>query len=82
MTTIRRADITSELPAILDRVARGETVFITDFGKPFAKRVPEASPEIQDPAAVGRAMLAHRVKFGPTLGDDLTIRQLIEEGRR
>jgi len=82
MITIGRTDMPSQLPAILDRVALGETVLITDFGMPFAKLVPETSQEVRDSAAVGRAMLAHRDKFGPTLGEDLTIRQLIEEGRR
>ena len=82
MTTIPRTDMTSELPAILDRVARGETILITESGKPFARLVPEGTPAPKDPAAVGRAMLEYRDKFGPTLGDDLTIRQLIEEGRR
>lgn len=82
MTTIGRAEMTAELPAILDRVAGGETILITESGKPFAKLTPAQAGKSTDLAAAGRAILEYRDKYGPTLGSDLTIRQLIDEGRR
>jgi prevent-host-death family protein len=70
------------LPALLERVAKGERITITRHGKPVAQLVPVESEAKPDVRAVLEAMRALRDQNGPVLGDDLTIRDLIEEGRR
>src|SRR3954466_4347534 len=73
----------THLPQLLDRVEGGETITITRHGKPVAKLVP-ASGETAKPD-VKKAieeMKRFQKEHGPTLGPDVTIRELIEEGRR
>lgn len=74
--------------ALLSRVARGEQILITALGKPVALLTsppavddwtPERKKEIQDSIA---RMKRLRDENGPTLGPDLTIQQLRDEGRR
>lgn len=65
--------------ALIHEASMGETILITKNGRPVAKIVP-----VDDPDAPNRAqeaidwIRANRVSLGP----DLTIRDLIEEGRR
>ena len=73
----------THLPQLLDRVEGGETITITRHGKPVAKLVP-ASGETAKPD-VKKAieeMKRFQKERGPTLGPGVTIRELIEEGRR
>lgn len=72
----------THLPALLERVAKGERITITRHGKPIAQLVPVEPETKPDVKAAVEAMRAFREKNGPVLGDDLTIRDLIEEGRR
>jgi hypothetical protein len=44
--------------------------------------VPLPAENKKDIRKIVKEMLAYRDKHGPTLGPDLTIRDLIEEGRR
>jgi prevent-host-death family protein len=70
----------THLSQLLDRVARGEEIQITRNGRPIARLVPDSAQESGD---VRRVIAAIReFRKGRRLGDDLTIRQLIEEGRR
>src|SRR3954470_7782717 len=73
----------THLPQLLDRVEGGETITITRHGKPIAKLVP-ASGEMAKPDVkkVIEEMKRFQKDHGPTLGPGLTIRELIEEGRR
>jgi prevent-host-death family protein len=72
----------THLPQLLDRVEHGETIIITRHGKPVAKLVPataeKARPDVRQVVA---EMLAYRDKQGPTL-EGLSVRDLINEGRR
>ena len=72
----------THLPQLLDRVEHGETIVITRHGKPVARLVPataeRARPDVRQAVA---EMLAYRDKHGPTL-EGLSVRDLIEEGRR
>lgn len=70
----------THLPQLLDRVARGEEIVITRNGRPVARLVPEPATEEADV----RAVIARVREFrkGRRLGADLTVRQLVEEGRR
>jgi prevent-host-death family protein len=72
----------THLTQLLDRVAQGEQVMITRRGKPIAMLVPPTTKAKKNVAGLVQEMLAHRDQQGPRLGGDVTIRQLIEEGRR
>jgi prevent-host-death family protein len=71
----------THLPRLLGQVEKGETITITKHGRPIAKIVP-ATDATQSVAAVVEEMLAFRDENGPVLGDNITVRELIEEGRR
>jgi prevent-host-death family protein len=80
MESVGAYEAKAHLPQLLDRVARGEEILITRNGRPVARLVPEPADEITDI----RSVIAEIREFrkGRKLGDDVTIRELIEEGRR
>jgi prevent-host-death family protein len=80
MSSVGAYEAKTHLPQLLDRVARGEEIQITRNGRPIARLVPESAREPHDVRQVIAAIREFRK--GRRLGDDLTIRQLIEEGRR
>jgi prevent-host-death family protein len=80
METVGAYEAKTHLPKLLDRVARGEEIRITRNGRPVARLVPETTEESPDIKAVIAEIREFRK--GRRLGDDLTIRQLVEEGRR
>ncbi len=84
MSMIETIYASGHLPELLACVALGETITLTDQGRPVAQIVPTPPPG-KSPEQIAEAdlsMLEFRDTRGPTLGDDLTIRELIEEGRR
>ena len=80
MDTVGAYEAKTHLPQLLDRVARGEEIQITRNGRPVARLVPEPAEEMTDTRAVIAQMREFRK--GRKLGDEITIRDLIEEGRR
>jgi prevent-host-death family protein len=68
----------THLPALLERVERGEQFVITRHGKPIARLVP-IEPKSQDRRAEAIAKLK-KFAEGHTLG--VPIKELINEGRR
>lgn len=68
----------THLPALLERVARGEQITITKHGKPVARLVP-IEPADLDRRREAIEKLKEFAK-GHTLG--VPVKQLIEEGRR
>lgn len=80
MESVGAYEAKTHLPQLLDRVARGEEIQITRNGRPIARLVPATPGEPRDV----RAVIAEIREFrkGRRLGDDLSIRDLIEEGRR
>lgn len=72
----------THLTQLLERVAKGDRIVITRRGKPVAMLVPPEVERETDVAAVVRGMLAQRDQQGPKLGRGLSVRQLIDEGRR
>lgn len=75
-------DAKTHLPQLLDRVEGGETITITRHGKPVAKLVPAGySKPKPDVRQAVKEMLELRNTKGPRL-DGLTIREMIEDGRR
>jgi prevent-host-death family protein len=68
----------THLPALLERVARGEQITITKHGKPVARLVPVEAGR-SDRRRESVEALKDFAK-GRTLG--VPVKQLIEEGRR
>ena len=69
----------TRLPALLERAARGQRVTITRHGVPIAMLVPVEPAHSRDLQETIRQLREFR--RGRTL-NGLTIRQLMEEGRR
>ena len=83
MHTVGSYEAKTHLPQLLERVEHGETITITRHGKPVARLVPAvATTPRPDVAAAIAAMVQFQEQEGPTLGGKLTIRDLIDEGRR
>lgn len=77
------AEAKARFSELLGRAEAGEEITIRRHGEPVAKLVP-VTPKLN--LNERRRQLEEfqqwRRKHGPTLGPDLTIRQLIDEGRR
>lgn len=75
------ADAKARFSELLDRVEKGENLTISRHGRPIARLVP-----IIDPVEARRASrlewIAYRKANAITLGPDVTIRQLIDDGKR
>ena len=79
MKTVGAYEAKTHLPKLLEEVAAGETITITKHGVPVARLVP---PEDEPERTVDELIAELRVfRKGHKLGD-ITIRELIEEGRR
>ena len=71
---------TTHLAALLDRVERGERITITRHGRAVADLVPPVgAPAMSVDDAVDHL---RGFRHAHPLGDGLSIRQLIDEGRR
>ena len=80
METIGAQEAQVHLSQLLRRVSRGERITITENGVPVAVLAP---PEMGRKRTVEEAIAdLKELRKGLTLGPDLTIRDLIEEGRR
>jgi prevent-host-death family protein len=80
MTTVGAYEAKTHLAELLARVARGESILITKHGQPVAQLVPPEAEEKPDPRQAMRRI--RELRKGVTLGPGLTIRDLIDEGRR
>ena len=80
MVTIGSYEAKTHLPALLKRVEAGETLTITRHGHPIARLVPMEAPDRLTPREAVERM--RELGNGRTLGPDLTVRDLIEHGRR
>jgi prevent-host-death family protein len=79
MTSVGSFEAKTHLPELLERVVKGEKILITRRGRPVAMLVPplpESSRDVQEVIAEMKAL-----RRGNTLGG-ISIRELIEEGRR
>jgi prevent-host-death family protein len=79
MDTVGLFDAKTHLSALIERVAQGEEITITKHGTPVALLVPAGNLRKKDPRKVAERIRALR-KGAKLKG--LTVRQLIEEGRR
>ena len=80
MTTIGFYEARTHFSQLLDQVARGKKVLITRHGKPAAVLCPPPAEETKDVRQVIAAMKA--LRRGNILGEGLSLRDLIDEGRR
>jgi prevent-host-death family protein len=80
MSTVGTFEAKTHLTQLLERVARGERIVITNRGKPVAMLVPPEVEETKDAARVGREMLGYRDRVKRTLGG--SFRELAHEGHR
>lgn len=79
MRTVGAYEAKTRLPALLEEVARGETITITKHGVPVAMLTPVTASRRRSTAEV---IVALRDARQGTRLDGLSIRDLIEEGRR
>ena len=81
MKTVGAFHAKTQLSQLLDEVEKGETVTITRHGRPVAVLAPVAPAQRKK---TGEEWLAEvkQLRKGITLGGTVTIRQLIDEGRR
>lgn len=71
----------THLSELVDRASRGETFAITKHGRLVAKLVP-AEESVRRMTSQEAAAKIREIQSRSTLGQDLTLRQLIDEGRR
>ena len=79
MITIGLSEAGTQLPSLIDRVAQGELITITKQGIPVARIVPVPDENRTDLSQAIRDIKESRK--GRRL-DGLSIREMIEEGRR
>ena len=81
MEMVGSFDAKTHLAQLLERVANGEEFTITRHGKPVARLVPAG--ESRPVPNIRHAIEEMRVfRQRQTLGADLTVREMIDEGRR
>jgi len=82
-SSVGSSEAKTHLPQLLERVAKGERITIMKRGVPRAVLFPLESvkPRLTANEAV-EAMKRFRKENAPRLGDGITIREMIEEGRR
>lgn len=80
MSTIGSFEAKTHLPALLKRVQKGEHITITKRGVPIARLVPAQLHTSKE----RRQVIAELKEFGRgrSLPQGVTVRDLIEEGRR
>lgn len=81
MESVGSFEAKTHLAQLLERVAKGEEFTITKHGKPVARLVPATDVK---PKPDVRQVIEQLKAFskGNTLGKGVTVRDLIEEGRR
>ena len=79
METVGSFEAKTHLPALLERVAKGEEITITKHGVPVARLVPAERERQRDVREVIKELKEFRK--GHTL-EGLSVRELINEGRQ
>ena len=80
MTSISYYEARTHFSELLDQVARGKKILITRRGRPAALLTPPPEEARKDVKRVVEEMKA--LRRGNTLGKGLSVRDLIQEGRR
>ncbi len=77
------SDAKARFSEMLERAEKGESLTITRHGKAVARIVPVVDEEaIAQRRAAVEGWIKYRDEHDITLGPDLTIKQLINEGRK
>jgi prevent-host-death family protein len=80
MRSVGAYEAKTHLARLLDEVAGGETIVITKHGVPVAQLTPPLTTEHMDVDTAIKALQELRQRVKPL--DGITIRELIDEGRR
>jgi prevent-host-death family protein len=80
MSMVGAFDAKTHLAELLDRVEAGEEIVITRRGKPVARLAPLTQAE--HPKADDIVARFTALRAGVSLGRDVTLKDLINEGRR
>ncbi len=80
MSGVGAYEAKTHLAQLLDRVERGERITITRHGRPVAELIPVTGASDLTAEQAIRELTAFRAEH--SLGPDLTVRDLIVEGRR
>jgi prevent-host-death family protein len=81
MITVGAYEAKTHFSELLKKVEQGETVTVTRHGVPIARIVP-IQDDFADSAAAIDEWRRYRREHHVTLGDEITIKELIEDGRR
>lgn len=81
MATVGIFEAKNRLSELVERAAGGEVIVITRRGEQVARLMP---PEAQNEQGRAQALAARirRSRVGHTLGAGVSLREMIEEGRR
>ena len=80
-TTVGIFEAKNRLSELVERASRGEEIVITRRGEQIARLMPPQMPNVQGQARALAERIRHS-RAGQTLGAGVSIRELIEEGRR
>lgn len=81
MTTVGIFEAKNRLSELVERAARGEEIVITRRGQQIARLMPPEAPDAQGQARSLAARIRNS-RAGQPLGGEVSIRDMIEEGRR
>jgi prevent-host-death family protein len=81
MTTVGIFEAKNRLSELVERAARGEEIIITRRGEHIARLM---APRAPDPLGQARALAVRirKSRVGQALGAGVSIRDMIEDGRR
>ena len=82
MTTVGVFEAKNRLSALIEKARRGEDVVITRNGKPVARLIAMEARDVEKSRRAAENILKMRESLPTDTLKGLTIRQLIEEGRR
>jgi prevent-host-death family protein len=82
MKTVGTYEARTHFSQLLKEVANGETIEVMRHGVPVARIVPNADHDFEKAAAAIDEWARYRDEHNITLGEGVTIRELIEEGRK
>ncbi len=80
MAEISAYEAKTHLSQLLERARQGERIVITRHGTPVAELGPPGAVQQADASSLYEAFALLRART--TLGPDLTLKKLVEEGRR
>ena len=81
MATIGAFEAKTHFSQLLSRAANGETIIITKNGKSIAKLAPIQEDKTEN-TVLSAIQTIRKLRKGVTLGQKLTLKQLIQEGRK